>query len=123
MDNAANANLYVPQAVVADFQGLVQQLYRNAMSIDFLLHNPDIEQVSYTPTEAEILESVQLMESERGSYSKEDDSVAHRPSLFGMLHRCLQSSRTFWLQQETGEEFPGMIQKMQDQVGNLQQNS
>ena len=80
MDNAASANVDVPQAVVEDLQGQVQQLYRNPMSIDFLLNNPDEEQVSYTPTEAEIIESVQLPESARGSYSKEDDSVAAPPT-------------------------------------------
>ena len=58
MDSAANANVEVPQAVVADLQGKVQQLYRNMMSIDFLLNNPDEEQVSYTPTEAQIIGSV-----------------------------------------------------------------
>ena len=123
MDNAANANVDVPQAVVTDPQRRVQQLYRNPMSIDFLLNNPDEEQVSYTPTEAEILESVQLPKSARGSYSKEDDRVAAPPVPLRNAASMLAELKTFWLQQETGEEFSGMIQKMQDQVGNLQQKT
>ena len=35
----------------------------------------------------------------------------------------LAELKPFWLQQETEEEFSGMIQKMQDQVGKLQQKS
>ena len=79
--------------------------------------------MSNTPTDAEVLESVQLPESARGSYSKEDDSVAAPPVPLRNATSMLTKLKTFWLQQETGEEFSGMIQKMQDQVGNLQQKS
>ena len=119
MDNAANANVDVPRAVVDDVQGQVQQLYRNPMSIDFLLNNPDEEQVSYTLTEAKILESVQLPESARSSYSNENDSVAAPPVALRNAASMLAELKAFWLQQATGDEFSGMIQKMQDQVGNL----
>ena len=122
MDNGANANSNAPQAVVADLQGQLQQLYRNPMSIEFLLNNLDEEQVSYTPTEEEILESVQLPESARGSYSKEEDSVAALPVPLRNAASMLAELETFWLQQETGEEFSGMIQKMQDQVGIFSKN-
>uniref|UniRef100_A0AAV1UFZ7 Uncharacterized protein n=1 Tax=Peronospora matthiolae TaxID=2874970 RepID=A0AAV1UFZ7_9STRA len=35
----------------------------------------------------------------------------------------LAELKTFWSQQETGEEFSGTFQKVQDQVENLQQKS
>uniref|UniRef100_M4B569 DDE-1 domain-containing protein n=1 Tax=Hyaloperonospora arabidopsidis (strain Emoy2) TaxID=559515 RepID=M4B569_HYAAE len=97
MDNAANANVGVPQAVAADLQGQVQQLYRNPMSIGFLLNNSDEEQVSNTPTDAEVLESVQLPESARGSYSKEDDSVTAPPVPLRNTASMLAELKTFWL--------------------------
>ena len=90
---------------VADLQGQVQQLFRSPMSIDFLLNNPNEEQVSYTPTEARILQSVQFAASARGSYSKEDDSVAASPVPLRNAASMLVELKFFWLQQETGEEF------------------
>ena len=84
------------------------------MSIEFLLNNSDEEQVSNTPTDAEVLESVQLPESARGSYSKEDDSVTAPSVPLRNAASMLAELKTFWLQQMNGEEFSGMIQKMQD---------
>ena len=80
------------------------------MSPNFLLQNLDEEHVSYTLTEAEILESVQLSESARGSYSKEDDSKAAPPVPLRNAASMLAELNPLWLQQETGEEFLGMIQ-------------
>ena len=72
--------------------------------------------MSCTPTEAKILESVQLPESARGRYSIEDDSVAAPPVPLRNAASMLAELKTFWLQQETGEEFSKMVQKMQDEV-------
>ena len=70
-------------------------VFCNLMSIDFLLNNPVEEQVSYAPTEAEILKSVHLPESACGSYSKEDDSVAAPPVPLRNTASMLAELKTF----------------------------
>ena len=51
------------------------------------------------------------------------DAALHFKRQRAVSYPLVEMALTFWLQQETGEEFSGMIQKMQDQVENLQQKS
>ncbi|CAI5713877.1 unnamed protein product [Hyaloperonospora brassicae] len=119
---------YQPDAAKINFLEAIQ-LAHAAWTLDvqpecnLLLENPDEEQMIYTPTEVEILDRVQMPKSARGNYIKEEDSVTAPPVSTRNAAPILVALKTFWLQQETGEEFSGTIQKMQDQVGNLRQKS
>uniref|UniRef100_A0AAV1ULB3 Uncharacterized protein n=1 Tax=Peronospora matthiolae TaxID=2874970 RepID=A0AAV1ULB3_9STRA len=56
--------------------------------------------MSYTSTEAEISKCVQLPESGRGIYTKEDDSVAAPPVPLWNAVSMLAELKAFWLQLE-----------------------
>ena len=107
---ATDLDVNPPAEVIEELRGQSCSLhYNNPMDINFLLNHPDKEQVSYVPTEEEILariaNPVPLAEDD-----DDDDSFETQPVSVDDAAAILNQLHNFWLQQpNAGNDFSKVI--------------